>query len=199
MVSYLAYKIELFGFDISIIAITEKYKTKAKPIDVQIAICFLKLLLILFAIASPSGSPFSTKFLFNALLNCWKGSCATVTVVCWNDWTNNILKKIPKIKILLFVVLFNILIIEAFQQSKVTVAQDPFQQFNNALKRNLAENESDIVNEMNERLRKQIILWTSVGLAFVLYFSVMAIIDMPNPKSSILYAKYDTMKGGNEF
>ena len=102
-------------------------------------------------------------------------------------------------KILLFVVLFNILIIEAFQQSKVTVAQDPFQQFNNALKRNLAENESDIVNEMNERLRKQIILWTSVGLAFVLYFSVMAIIDMPNPKSSILYAKYDTMKGGNEF
>ena len=101
-------------------------------------------------------------------------------------------------KILLFVVLFNILIIEAFQQSKVTVAQDPFQQFNNALKRNLAENESDIVNEMNERLRKQIILWTSVGLAFVLYFSVMAIIDMPNPKSSILYAKYDTTRGQNE-
>ena len=102
-------------------------------------------------------------------------------------------------KTLLFVALFNLLIIETIQQTKVTVAQDPFQQFNNALKRNLIENDQEIVNEMEDRLRKQIILWTSIGLAFVLYFSVMAIIDMPNPKSSILYAKYDTMKGGNEF
>ena len=102
-------------------------------------------------------------------------------------------------KTLLFLALFNILIIETIQQTKVTVAQDPFQQFNNALKRNLLENDQSIVNEMNERLRNQIVLWTSIGLAFVLYFSVMAIIDMPNPKSSILYAKYDTMKGGNEF
>ena len=52
---------------------------------------------------------------------------------------------------------------------------------------------------MEDRLRKQIIIWTSIGLSFVLYFSVIAIIDMSNPKSSILYAKYDTTRGGNEY
>ncbi len=52
--------------------------------------------------------------------------------------------------------------------------------------------------EMEEKLQKQIIIWTSIGLAFVLYFIVMALIDMPNPKSSILYAKYDTTRAEHE-
>ena len=106
-------------------------------------------------------------------------------------------------KYLLFGLLLIILIVGANQQaptspaSPASQANDPFQQFNTAIKRNLEEN--NMVDTMEERLRKQIIIWSSIGLSFVLYFSVMAIIDMSNPKSSILYAKYDTTRGGNEY
>ena len=111
-------------------------------------------------------------------------------------------------KILLFDLFLTILIICTVQQTTQPTTQqttpihtnDPFQQFNNAIKRNLNENNSttDLDIIMNERLRKQVVIWTSIGLSIVLYFSVMAIINMSNPKSSILYAKYDTTKGGNE-
>ena len=106
-------------------------------------------------------------------------------------------------KYLLFGLLLIILIVGGNQQaltspaSPASQANDPFQQFNTAIKRNLEEN--NMVDTMEERLRKQIIIWSSIGLSFVLYFSVMAIIDMSNPKSSILYAKYDTTRGGNEY
>ena len=107
------------------------------------------------------------------------------------------------IKNLFFAILLNILIIEAIQQqAKSPIIQDPFQQFDSAIKRNLEENTNPellkVAETMSERLRKQIAIWTSIGLAFVLYFIVMALIDMPHPKSSILYAKYDTTRGGNE-
>ena len=107
------------------------------------------------------------------------------------------------IKNLYFAILLNILIIETIQQqAKVPVIQDPFQQFDSAIKRNLEENADaellKVAGAMSERLRKQIAIWTSIGLALILYFIVMALIDMPNPKSSILYAKYDTTRGGNE-
>ena len=95
----------------------------------------------------------------------------------------------------------SLLIIETIQQTTVKVSpnQEPFQQFDNALKRSLAQTEpTPEQNEMVKRLQDQILIWTSIVLVFVLYFSVMAIIDMPNPKSSILYAKYDTTRGGNE-
>ena len=103
-------------------------------------------------------------------------------------------------KTLLFGVLLSLLILETLQQTTVKSAQEPFQQFDNALKRDLQENIITVEEkEMTNRLRKQIIIWTSIVLGFVLYFTVMAIINMPNPKSSILYAKYDTTRGGNEF
>ena len=106
-------------------------------------------------------------------------------------------------KILFFGILLSILFVQSLQQTKITVAPDPFQQFNNALKRNLIEygepTSDEIEFNMSDNLRKQIAIWTSIGLSFVLYFSVIAIIDMPNPKSSILYAKYDTTRGGNEY
>ena len=105
-------------------------------------------------------------------------------------------------KILLFAFLLTILIIctvqQTTQQTTPLQTKDPFQQFNNAIKRNLQES-NPILETMEDRLRKQIIIWTSIGLSFVLYFSVIAIIDMSNPKSSILYAKYDTTRGGNEY
>ena len=99
--------------------------------------------------------------------------------------------------------LLSLLIIETIQQTTVTISPNqeplPFQQFDNDLKRSLQEQQPTPEQlEMVNRLQKQILLWTSIVLVFVLYFSVMAIIDMPNPKSSILYAKYDTTRGGNE-
>ena len=58
--------------------------------------------------------------------------------------------------------------------------------------RNLLEVEaSSITNEMETKLRSQIIIWTSKGLVFVLYFILMALVGMANPESSILYSKYD--------
>ena len=54
------------------------------------------------------------------------------------------------------------------------------------------------VIQMEEKLRYQVTIWTSIALVFILYFIVMALIYMPNPKSSILYAKYDTTRAEHE-
>ena len=102
--------------------------------------------------------------------------------------------------------IFLLLLILSLQQTTNTNSQAtlnkseaPFQKFNDILLRNLQEDEGkQIAMEMEEKLQKQIIIWTSIGLAFVLYFIVMALIDMPNPKSSILYAKYDTTRAEHE-
>ena len=101
-------------------------------------------------------------------------------------------------KILFFGVIFTILIIGAIQQT-TTAIPNKAQKFNDALVRSLAASEeSEVEKIMDKKLKSQIFIWTSIGLAIVCYFSVMAIIDMSNPKSSILYAKYDTTRGGNE-
>ena len=102
--------------------------------------------------------------------------------------------------------IFLLLLILSLQQTTNTNSQAtlnkpeaPFQKFNDILLRNLQEDEGkQIAMEMEEKLQKQIIIWTSIGSAFVLYFIVMALIDMPNPKSSILYAKYDTTRAEHE-
>ena len=59
--------------------------------------------------------------------------------------------------------------------------------------------EENINQFVRKSVNKQIIIWSSIALAFILYFSVMSLIDMHNPKSSILYAKYGTTRGGNEY
>ena len=104
--------------------------------------------------------------------------------------------------------IFGLLFIQTFQQIVNTAPQTPpnagqapFQQFNDMLLRNLQEEEKNatqIQNDMESKLQTQIITWTSIGLAFTLYFIVMTLINMPNPKSSILYAKYDTTRAEHE-
>jgi hypothetical protein len=42
----------------------------------------------------------------------------------------------------------------------------------------------------------QIYIWSSIILAAVLFFTIMALVDMPIQKNSILYAKYGTTKPG---
>ena len=104
-------------------------------------------------------------------------------------------------------IIFTVLLIQTLNQTTGTAQQVPlnnvepqFQKFNDIMLRNLQEekNGTDIANEMETKLQSQIIIWTSIGLGFVLYFIVMALIEMTNPKSSILYAKYDTTRAEHE-
>lgn len=43
---------------------------------------------------------------------------------------------------------------------------------------------------------RQIFVWLPITLGVILYFVVIALVDMPIQKNSILYAKYGTMKTG---
>lgn len=52
--------------------------------------------------------------------------------------------------------------------------------------------------QMNEMLLKQIFIWSSIFLTFVLYFAFMGMIEMPIQKTSILYAKYVTSNSQQE-
>ena len=63
--------------------------------------------------------------------------------------------------------------------------------YNTMLRVMTEQNQNDTVNQ----LEKQIIIWSTIGLIFILYFSVVALVDMPIQKSSILYAKYGSNKG----
>ena len=101
-------------------------------------------------------------------------------------------------RVFLFGIILSLLLNETIQQSTAS-NPNPLNKFNDALKRSLQEQKiSEVEQIMDQKLRSQIFIWTSIGLAVVCYFSVIAIIDMSNPKSSILYAKYDTTRGGNE-
>ncbi len=105
-------------------------------------------------------------------------------------------------------IIFSLLFILSFQQTVNTAPnaplnqqQAPFQTFDDMLLRNLQEEQKNITEleiQMEEKLRYQVTIWTSIALVFILYFIVMALIYMPNPKSSILYAKYDTTRAEHE-
>ena len=101
-------------------------------------------------------------------------------------------------KFLLLGAILTLLIIGTIQQA-ANATPNPTQKFNDALKRSLQEKQiSEVEKIMDKKLSSQIFIWTSIGLAVVCYFSVIAIIDMSNPKSSILYAKYDTTRAEHE-
>ena len=100
-------------------------------------------------------------------------------------------------KVVFFGVILSLLLIGTIQQS-TSANPNTLNKFNDALKRSLNIELNEVESIMDQKLKSQIFIWTSIGLAVVCYFSVMAIIDMSNPKSSILYAKYDTTRGGNE-
>ena len=105
-------------------------------------------------------------------------------------------------------IIFTLLLIQTLNQTTGTAQQVPlnnvepqFQKFNDMMLRNLEqekENVTEVAKEMETKLQSQIFIWTSIGLGFVLYFIVMALIEMTNPKSSILYAKYDTTRAEHE-
>jgi hypothetical protein len=49
-------------------------------------------------------------------------------------------------------------------------------------------------DDFNYASLRQIMIWLPIILATVLFVTVMALIDMPIQKNSILYAKYGTTK-----
>ena len=63
--------------------------------------------------------------------------------------------------------------------------------YNTMLRVMTEENQNNTIST----LEKQIVVWSTIGLIFILYFSVVALVDMPIQKSSILYAKYGSNKG----
>ena len=105
-------------------------------------------------------------------------------------------------------IIFTLLLIQTLNQVTNTAPQtplntqaSPFQKFDDLMLRNLqseVNNATNITSNMEEKLQNQIFTWVSIALAFILYFIVMALVEMPNPKSSILYAKYDTTRSEHE-
>ena len=92
-------------------------------------------------------------------------------------------------KIFLFVFLFTLVFCT---NDNANVENAEIQESYNTMLRVMTEqNQNDTVNQ----LEKQIIVWSTIGLIFILYFSVVALVDMPIQKSSILYAKYGSNKG----
>ncbi len=51
-------------------------------------------------------------------------------------------------------------------------------------------NEDDFKSSM----LRNILIWFPISMVFILYFAILALIDMPVQKNSILYAKYGTTK-----
>lgn len=48
--------------------------------------------------------------------------------------------------------------------------------------------------DMKQAMLRQIQIWLPISLAVILYFVVVALVEMPIQKNSILYAKYGTSK-----
>ena len=92
-------------------------------------------------------------------------------------------------KIFLFVFLFAIVFCT---NDNANVENAEIQESYNTMLRVMTEQSQ---NNTITTLENHIIVWSTIGLIFILYFSVVALIDMPIQKSSILYAKYGSNKG----
>ena len=96
------------------------------------------------------------------------------------------------IKIVLLLIAFSaILSIETSPEPQTESEKEAYK----TMMLQMTQEESEGLNDM---LLRQIFIWTGIGLFAVLYFSVMAMVDMPIQKSSILYAKYGTSRAQQE-
>lgn len=100
------------------------------------------------------------------------------------------------IKITLFVVLL-MAIHSQETQSDLEQVKDSYHQMIRQMQVGEAAN-ADETTQANQMLLKQIFIWTSIFLAFVLYFAFMGMVEMPIQKTSILYAKYVTSNSQQE-
>ena len=84
-------------------------------------------------------------------------------------------------KIFLFVFLFAIVFCT---NDNANVENVEIQESYNTMLRVMTEQSQ---NNTITTLENHIIVWSTIGLIFILYFSVVALIDMPIQKSSILH------------
>ena len=90
------------------------------------------------------------------------------------------------IKIVLLLIAFSaILSIETSPEPQTESEKEAYK----TMMLQMTQEESEGLNDM---------LLRQIGLFAVLYFSVMAMVDMPIQKSSILYAKYGTSRAQQE-
>jgi len=86
-----------------------------------------------------------------------------------------------------FLILFSFLIFSSFCINQKKEIQNSYKKMFRLMQQ--TENQ-----DIKKSLTNEIYYFSMIGLVFVLYFSVMALINMNIQKSSILYAKYGTSK-----
>jgi hypothetical protein len=85
-----------------------------------------------------------------------------------------------------FLIFFSFLIISSTCLNEAEEIQKSYKKMFRIMQQTNQESSGNLPNE--------IYYFTMIGLVFVLYFSVMALLNMNIQKSSILYAKYGTSK-----
>lgn len=90
-----------------------------------------------------------------------------------------------------FLIFFSLLIISSYCINEAEEIKKSYKKMFR-LMQELNDDSSSI--DDHKRLSNEIYYFTMIGLVFILYFSVMALLNMNIQKSSILYAKYGTSK-----
>ena len=90
-----------------------------------------------------------------------------------------------------FLIFFSLLIISSYYINEAEEIKKSYKKMFR-LMQELNDDSSSI--DDHKRLSNEIYYFTMIGLVFILYFSVMALLNMNIQKSSILYAKYGTSK-----
>jgi sterol desaturase/sphingolipid hydroxylase (fatty acid hydroxylase superfamily) len=87
----------------------------------------------------------------------------------------------------IFLILFSFLIISSVCVNQKNEIQKSYKKMFRLMQQTEGQ-------DLQNSLSNEIYYFSMIGLVFVLYFSVMALINMNIQKSSILYAKYGTSK-----
>jgi dolichol kinase len=91
-----------------------------------------------------------------------------------------------------FLIFFSLLIISSYCINEAEEIKKSYKKMFRLMQE--LNNDSSSSIDDHKRLSNEIYYFTMIGLVFILYFSVMALLNMNIQKSSILYAKYGTSK-----
>ena len=91
-----------------------------------------------------------------------------------------------------FLIFFSLLIISSYCINEAEEIKKSYKKMFRIMQE--INNDDSSSKDDHKRLASEIYYFTMIGLVFILYFSVMALLNMNIQKSSILYAKYGTSK-----
>ena len=91
-----------------------------------------------------------------------------------------------------FLIFFSFLIISSYCINEAEEIKKSYKKMFRIMQE--TNNDDSSSKDDHKRLASEIYYFTMIGLVFILYFSVMALLNMNIQKSSILYAKYGTSK-----